>query len=46
MDDAFRKFLEAFNQRPGALPPITPPWMYAFPATPMGNNPQSPNATR
>jgi len=44
MDDAFRKFLDAFNQRPGALPPITPPWMNPFPATPMGSNPQSANA--
>jgi hypothetical protein len=46
MDDAFRKFLDAFNQRPGALPPITPPWMNPFPTAPMGNNPQSASAVR
>jgi hypothetical protein len=44
MDDALRKFLDAFNQRPGGLPPITPPWMY--PASPVGNNPQPANDTR
>jgi hypothetical protein len=46
MDDAFRKFLDAFNQRPGGLPPITPPWMNPFPATPMGANPQPAKETR
>ena len=46
MDDAFRKFLDAFNQRPGALPPITPPWMNPFPTMPMGNNSQSAKVTR
>jgi hypothetical protein len=45
MNDAFKKFLDAFNQRPGAVPPVNPPWMNPFPMMPMSANPQPGNAT-
>ncbi len=45
MNDAFRRFLEAFNQPPMGVPMATPPWMNSFPATPMGSNPQSASVT-
>jgi hypothetical protein len=44
MNDAFRKFLEAFNQAPSGVPLVNPPWMNGFPMMPMGNNPQPDNA--
>ena len=44
MNDAFRKFLEAFNQPPSGVPLVNPPWMNPFPMMPMGSNPQSANA--
>jgi hypothetical protein len=45
MNDAFRRFLEAFNQTPMGVPMVTPPWMNSFPMTPMGSNPQSASVT-
>jgi hypothetical protein len=45
MNDAFKKFLDAFNQRPGALPPVNPPWMNSFPMMPLSANPQPNTAT-
>jgi hypothetical protein len=44
MNDAFRKFLDAFNQTPSGVPLVNPPWMNAFPMMPMGSNPQPTNA--
>jgi AsmA-like C-terminal region len=45
MNDAFRRFLDAFNPPPGGLPPVNPPWMNSSPMMPMGNNPQPATAT-
>ena len=46
MNDAFRKFLDAFNQPPAGLPLVNPPWMNPFPTMPTGSNPQPASATR
>jgi hypothetical protein len=45
MNEAFRRFLEPFNQPPMGVPMVTPPWMNSPPMMPMGNNPQTATAT-
>ncbi len=46
MNEAFRRFLEPFNQPPRGVPMVTPPWMNTYPMTPMGSNPQSDSTTK